>query len=127
MTVRLIMELAPGERPGTIHMHYRCFCYNSDGRSEPGKKYRCVKKSHRMYKCGATLNQVADGNYIVKGNHTHGSAPHCARIGAMKNELKIAASSSTDNPEEVFNAVSRRYSLLLLLPFVALNVFIYNH
>lgn len=109
------MEIAPGERPGTIHVHHGSFCYNPEGRCAPGMKYRCVKKSHRMYNCGAVLIQQANGDYTVSGQHTHGSAPQCARLGAMKIELKRMALESDINPEEIFNAVSRRFVLLILL------------
>lgn len=72
------MELAPGERPGTIHVHHSNFCYNPDGKSRPGMKYRCVKKSHRMFNCGAVLIREQDGSYSVRGEHQHAPTPHCA-------------------------------------------------
>lgn len=95
-------------------MHYGHFCYNKEGRCEPGKKYRCVKKSDRMYMCSATLNRQPDGIYMVKGIHTHATTPHCARLSALKNDLKITALSNYNNPEEVFNAASRRLSFVPL-------------
>lgn len=111
------MQQIPGQREGSVRFIHDGHVYHHDSRYDnASEEYVCSYRTSR-WQCRVTASISPHGDVVIYGTHEH--APRHPLQEVRRQEMIVAlrrqALLSTASPDQIFNNVSARFVINLLL------------